>query len=54
MVKMARAAQVVAAFMAPAAGQIPIFKITMETRVDITNRPVRAVGSNSKVDSRAI
>jgi len=48
------AAQALAAFMARAAGQIPIFKIPMETRVDITNRLVRAVNSRNKVDTRAI
>ena len=51
---MAQAALVVAAFMAWAAGQIPIFKIPRETRVDIINRLVRAVIISSNVDTRAI
>ena len=51
---MARAAQMVAVFMARAVGQIPIFRIPRETGVDITNRLARAVSNSSKVDTRAI
>ena len=48
------AAQVVAAFMARAEVQIPIFKILKATKVGITNNLARAVSNSSKVDTRAI
>ena len=55
MVTMGRAAaQVVAVFMARAAGQIPISKVPRATKVDITNNLAKAGSNSSKVDTRAI
>lgn len=48
------AAQVAAAFMAWAAGQIPISKVPRATKVDITNSLVKALSNSGKVDTRAI
>ena len=49
------AAQVVAAFMARMAVQIPIFKILNVTKVVLTNNLARVVSSNSsRVDTKAI